>query len=68
MEVSDISIRHVLADDNSAVVLLETTATLGGRTPTSGPTSTSTACATGRRPSICTLPSTRRQKEKFYAG
>ena len=31
MEVSDISIRHVLADDTHAVVLLQTTATLGDR-------------------------------------
>ena len=31
MEVSDLSIRHILADDTHAVVLLETTATIGDR-------------------------------------
>jgi predicted SnoaL-like aldol condensation-catalyzing enzyme len=35
MEVNDITIDHVLADDTHAAVLLETTVTVGGRRRTS---------------------------------
>jgi ketosteroid isomerase-like protein len=67
MELNDISIDHILADDSHAAVLLETTVTLNGRRQTSRYVDVY-RLRDGKATEHWHLPLDPKAEEKFFAG
>jgi ketosteroid isomerase-like protein len=67
MELNDLAIDHVLADDSHAMVLLETTVTLGGRRQTSQYVDVY-RLHDGKATEHWHLPLDQRAEESFFAG